>query len=368
MDKLNFQTKKAGDTLAASEWNQTVNKIDELVDASNAGGNTIPTEDIPGYTENDTVIGNSEDGNVLISPKGTDSQNHENKIIFKGVGQKEFGAFNSGDASIYTNRYRFNEDGIIYPVTRGVPVNTYNIEGDASSGIKDINYPTQSDGFKDIINNNKSCTWGDVVKVGSGFHNKGINIVNRDQLLTSESQYPNQNNSTLVSDGGGLKLTTEFLARPIYCSSTEEGLNTQINNHSNATEKQNMQNCGSVKNLPHDSDLYPNASGASILDYADFPNKKFTASEIKDIFATYSNSEYIAQELKNAYELTGYVKFKSSKGAYVIYKVSCPEIILGTGTIYKNFNDYDSSLVHVSDLVKLVNWMKTNQQGPWANS
>lgn len=38
MDKLNFQTKKAGDTLAASEWNQTVSKIDELVEASNNGG------------------------------------------------------------------------------------------------------------------------------------------------------------------------------------------------------------------------------------------------------------------------------------------------------------------------------------------
>lgn len=39
INKLNFQEKQTGDTLAASEWNQTVNKIDELVDTSNNGGN-----------------------------------------------------------------------------------------------------------------------------------------------------------------------------------------------------------------------------------------------------------------------------------------------------------------------------------------
>lgn len=41
MNKLNFQNKNNGDTLDASEWNQAVNKIDELVEAaSNGGSNT----------------------------------------------------------------------------------------------------------------------------------------------------------------------------------------------------------------------------------------------------------------------------------------------------------------------------------------
>lgn len=38
MNKLNFQAKKTGDTLEASEWNSVVNKVDELVEASNTGG------------------------------------------------------------------------------------------------------------------------------------------------------------------------------------------------------------------------------------------------------------------------------------------------------------------------------------------
>ena len=192
---------------------------------------------------------------------------------------------------------------------------------------------------------------------------KGVNVINRTQLVTSSSEYPTQNNSTVVSDGGGLKITTEFLGRPIYCSVTVEGLNTKINNHPNAAEKQNMQNSELV-NLPYDEDTQ--ATGASIIDDIDFPYRRFTGAEIKRIFATYVNSEFVSQKLKEACETTGYVKFRSSKGAYVIFKASCPEIILGTGTIYKNFNDYDSSLVHISDLVKLVNWMKANNQGPWA--
>ena len=39
MNKLNFQNKNTGDTLEASEWNSVVSKIDELVEASNTGGN-----------------------------------------------------------------------------------------------------------------------------------------------------------------------------------------------------------------------------------------------------------------------------------------------------------------------------------------
>ena len=37
MNKLNFQDKRTGDTLEATEWNQVVSKVDELVDAANNG-------------------------------------------------------------------------------------------------------------------------------------------------------------------------------------------------------------------------------------------------------------------------------------------------------------------------------------------
>lgn len=40
MNKLNFQSKKTGDTLEAHEWNQVVNKVDELVDSVNSGSSS----------------------------------------------------------------------------------------------------------------------------------------------------------------------------------------------------------------------------------------------------------------------------------------------------------------------------------------
>lgn len=44
MNKLNFQNKNNGDTLDASEWNQAVNKIDELVEAASNEGNSTGGE------------------------------------------------------------------------------------------------------------------------------------------------------------------------------------------------------------------------------------------------------------------------------------------------------------------------------------
>lgn len=59
MNKLNFQTKSTGDTLEAQEWNQVVNKVDELVEASNnSGGGTV--------IDSQGILSVSPKGNVTI--------------------------------------------------------------------------------------------------------------------------------------------------------------------------------------------------------------------------------------------------------------------------------------------------------------
>ena len=67
MNKLNFQAKKTGDTLEAQEWNSVVNKIDELVDASN-GGNSGGNSGSESSTPIDTsgVLSVSAKGNVTL--------------------------------------------------------------------------------------------------------------------------------------------------------------------------------------------------------------------------------------------------------------------------------------------------------------
>ena len=108
-----------------------------------------------------------ENGGIALQPKGTDGNGHENKIKFEhnGGDGKEFGTFNTEKTSIFTDEYRFNVAGEIYAVTRGALETTYKVPDDPNSGVKKIDYPTQSDDFKDVIDSNTPhCSWGDIIK------------------------------------------------------------------------------------------------------------------------------------------------------------------------------------------------------------
>ena len=108
-----------------------------------------------------------DNGGIALQPKGEDGSGHENKIKFEhdGGDGKEFGTFNTEKTSIFTDEYRFNVAGEVYAVTRGALETTYKVPNDPNSGVKKIDYPTQSDDFKDIIDNNTPhCSWGDIIK------------------------------------------------------------------------------------------------------------------------------------------------------------------------------------------------------------
>lgn len=106
-----------------------------------------------------------DNGGIALQPKGDDGSGHENKIKFEhnGGDGKEFGTFNTEKTSIFTDEYRFNKAGTVYAVTRGALETTYKVPGDSTSGVKKIDYPTQADDFKDIIDATKSCTWNDII-------------------------------------------------------------------------------------------------------------------------------------------------------------------------------------------------------------
>ena len=106
-----------------------------------------------------------ENGGIALQPKGNDGSGHENKIKFEhnGGDGKEFGTFNTEKTSVFTDEYRFNESGVVYAVTRGALETTYKVPNDPNSGVKKIDYPTQADDFKDILDYTKSCTWNDII-------------------------------------------------------------------------------------------------------------------------------------------------------------------------------------------------------------
>lgn len=105
-----------------------------------------------------------EHGGIAIQPKGNDGQGHMNKIKFEHGGGDglEFGTFNTEKASIFTDEYRFNKDGVIKIATRQKEIS------DKYDGVDDTTqykYVKQSDDFYDVIaSEDPTCTWGDIVK------------------------------------------------------------------------------------------------------------------------------------------------------------------------------------------------------------
>ena len=129
-------------------------------------------------------------GGIALQPKGSDGNNHENKIKFEhdGGDGKEFATFNTEKTSIYTDEYRFNKHGRIYPATRGALETTYKIPGDPTSGVKKIDYPTQADDFKDIVDPAEFCTWNDIVVAVKYIQSQNPNL---DWSISNSTPEPN---------------------------------------------------------------------------------------------------------------------------------------------------------------------------------
>lgn len=114
----------------------------------------------------------NEHGGVALQPCGKDGEGFENKIKFEssrtneitadtatysieGGKGLEFGTFNNLHTSLYTGDYRFKGDAKVYGVTRGAVAQT-------ATGKMD--YPTQADDFKDIIDETTpSATWNEII-------------------------------------------------------------------------------------------------------------------------------------------------------------------------------------------------------------
>ncbi len=116
-----------------------------------------------------------EHGGIAIQPCGSDKNGKENKIKFEssriselgvslpqfnqeGGKGMEFGTFNNEHSSLYTGDYRFKGDAKVYGVTRQAITQT-------STG--KIDYPTQPDDFKDVIDaTTPQATWNEIIEAG----------------------------------------------------------------------------------------------------------------------------------------------------------------------------------------------------------
>lgn len=112
-----------------------------------------------------------EHGGIAIQPMGHDSHGLMNKIKFEHGGGDglEYGTFNTEKASLFTDEYRFNKDGIVKMATRETIISDKWNEGqDETTHYK---YLKQSDDFYDIINPNDAyTTWKHIIKTAHAFN------------------------------------------------------------------------------------------------------------------------------------------------------------------------------------------------------
>lgn len=131
-------------------------------------------------------------GGIALQPKGKDNQNHMNKIKFEHGGGDglEFGTFNTEKTSIFTDEYRFNKEGVWKMATRETEVSDKADANDATTAYK---YVKQSDDFYDVIDSNDAqCTTEDIIKTaaalnsGKDRHTKSTTTDHHIEIATNE--------------------------------------------------------------------------------------------------------------------------------------------------------------------------------------
>lgn len=126
-------------------------------------------------------------GGIAFQIAGADGAGKENKIKFEsdrtseigatpvyckeGGKGLEFGTFNNEHTSLYTGDYRFKGDAKVYGVTRNTPVLNSNGK---------IDYPTQGDDFKDVINaSTPNASWNEIIDAANKCKNLDETINNK---------------------------------------------------------------------------------------------------------------------------------------------------------------------------------------------
>lgn len=307
-------------------------------------------------------------GGIAIQPKGEDSQHNMNKIKFEHGGGDglEFGTFNTEKTSIFTDEYRFNREGVWKMATRTKEVSDKYDDNDETTHYK---YVKAADDFYDNIDvNDEQCTTKDIIKTAFAMNgakdrhtkitNKGaIEIATNVTYTISETSEPEDVSGVILISTISTKLATLFQ-------------NTSIVDISSM-----VFNEGDFESAPSTSATYTDGSGVY-----------FTFTEV----AAPSIKIDSGSELK----LGGILDFGSSfnfgetdNGIEVQYKLTKKNATKDCGVLkVVGVNNHTTNSLTVEgvtiapgetgtiascsllDIIKLTNYMKTNNQGPWASN
>lgn len=328
-----------------------------------------------------------EHGGIALQPKGKDGQNHMNKIKFEHGGGDglEFGTFNTEKTSIFTDEYRFNREGVWKMATREKLDNSSNLEGTVGvtignkkyvSGTSDetqhYSYKKQADDFYDVIaQDDEQCTTKDIIK-------------------TAYAMNGGKNRHTKITNKGAIEIATNA-TYTITIEETPADPSTAIAINTISTKIAGLDsvaagdafNEGDFTALPVAATVYTNGTQYFSFTEVAAPSIKIeSGSELKlggilDFGSSFNFGETDGG-IEVQYKLT---KKNNTKDCGVLKVVGVNNHETNTLTISDVVNPSTGAIADVTiaagqtadvtscsmlDIINLVNYMKANNEGPWA--
>lgn len=301
-----------------------------------------------------------EHGGIALQPKGKDSQNHMNKIKFEHGGGDglEFGTFNTEKTSIFTDEYRFNREGVWKMATRQTQASD---KADVADDTTALKYVKQADDFYDIIaQGDEQCKTKDIIK-------------------TAYAMNGGKDRHTKITNKGAIEIATN----PTYTITIEEApvepaTATAVSTISakiaalDSVAAGDVFNEGDFTTLPVAATVYTNGTQYFSFTEVAAPSIKIeSGSELKLGGILDFGSSFNFGETDNGVEFQYKLTKKNAEKDCGIVKVvgvnnHATNNLTVEGVTIAPGQTAAIAQCSMLDIIKLVNYMKTNNQGPWA--
>lgn len=308
-------------------------------------------------------------GGVALQPKGYDNSGNMNKIKFEHGGGDglEFGTFNTEKTSIFTDEYRFNREGVWKMATRQTTPNSKTIYDDntptGKTSTAALQYVKQADDFYDIIaQDDEQCTTKDIIK-------------------TAYAMNGGKDRHTKITNKGAIEIATN-VTYTIVIEETPADVSTAIAVSTISTKIAALDsvaagdifNDGDFIALPVASTIYTNGTQYFSFTEVAAPSIKIeSGSELKLGGILDFGSSFNFGETDNGIEVQYKLTKKNNTKDCGILKVvgvnnHATDNLVVEGVTIAPGETTTIAQCSLLDMIKLVNYMKTNNEGPWASN
>ena len=310
-------------------------------------------------------------GGVALQPKGYDGDGNMNKIKFEHGGGDglEFGTFNTEKTSIFTDEYRFNREGVWKMATRQTTPNSKAIYDDntplGKTSTAALQYVKQADDFYDIIaQDDEQCTTKDIIKTAyamNGGKDRHTKITNKGAIEIAT----NVTWTIHIDSDNGSSVNVNTISDEIAAlESVSEGM----------TFNEGDFKVGATEYTPDTTAVYTNGTQYFSFTEVAAPSIKIeSGAELKLGGILDFGSSFNFGETDNGIE----VQYKLTKknntkdcGVLKVVGVNNHETnnLVVEGVTIAPGETATIAQCSLLDMIKLVNYMKTNNQGPWAGT